>query len=490
VPETIIYDLWNDPTLEYRVGAGMWWISGKTSYQPDLVAVLSDFPGDIYGQVIGKSGEGPWKPNTSYRRRDIRMPDPQLLTNAFRYEVIVAGESGDTQPDWPTTNGATVEDGTVVWKCRSSRFEGGDYTSVFAQAKEIGMRYIEPWEWEFKYGDNSANGVWNAALTDFNNWADSVYNQNLTPPEIPTGLIATAGNAQVELDWDDNVELDLLGYIVYRSLNAGGPYEAVNAGLLSASEYIDDTVANDTTYYYVVTAADASANESGDSSEVSATPSEGNGPVTLLKDGFESDFSLWAGDGATDWTRVTEQARTGVYSANAGSDSNDLVSNNLDASGLSSMTIEFWYRDSYIDGNDNVFLQLFSDDGSYYDEFELGVTWPQHTWQFYTLTIENSGDDAQYFHANFRVKIEGSSIDSGENLWVDDVHIYGTLALEVMEGDLSGDGTVDGTDLQMLRGAMRTSAGDPGFLPDADLDEDGLISFYDYRILYNIISAN
>jgi hypothetical protein len=30
---------------------------------------------------------------------------------------------------------------------------------------------------------------------------------------------------------------------------------------------------------------------------------------------------------------------------------------------------------------------------------------------------------SQYFKTNFRIKFEGSSIDTGENLWIDDVKV-------------------------------------------------------------------
>lgn len=74
---------------ENRVGIGMWWISGKTDYQGKLVALLKDYDGDLYGQVIGRSDQ-------------------------------------------------------------KHRFPNGDYTLVFQQAKELGMRYIEPWNYEFE----------------------------------------------------------------------------------------------------------------------------------------------------------------------------------------------------------------------------------------------------------------------------------------------------------------------------------------------------
>jgi fibronectin type 3 domain-containing protein len=92
------------------------------------------------------------------------------------------------------------------------------------------------------------------------------------PPLAPTGLIATPGNTQVGLDWNDNSEPDLAGYNVYRSQTQGGPYTQVNVSLVSASDYIDPGLTNGTTYYYVVTAVDTASNESGGSAEASATP--------------------------------------------------------------------------------------------------------------------------------------------------------------------------------------------------------------------------
>lgn len=421
VPTTIINDLWNDVTLDQRVGAAMWWISGKTSYQTALVDALTAFPGDIYGQIIGKSSDGPWLPNTSYATGIFRMPNPQPPTNAFRYEVTTAGTTGSTQPVWPTTVGATVTDGSVTWTCRASRFQDGDFTTVFAQAMAIGMRYIEPWEWEFKYGANSANGAWDTTMADYNAWADITFGEDTTPPAPPTGLSAVAGNGLVSLDWTDNSESDLLGYSVLRSTTSGGPYTDISGSLLSTSDFVDATVTNGTTYHYVVTAVDDSANESGYSTQVSATP-EAPPPVTLLDEGFETGFGDWDGNGTTDWDRTTAQKHTGSYSAHAGSSDNNLTTDNLNTSGYSTITVEFWYRDDDIDDGDNIYLQL-SNGSSYANRLELGNTSPEDTWHFATITLNNSGGDAQYFTANFRLRFAGNSIDSGENLWIDDVKV-------------------------------------------------------------------
>jgi hypothetical protein len=95
---------------------------------------------------------------------------------------------------------------------------------------------------------------------------------DVTPPAAPAGLLATAGNAQVALDWSNNVEPDLHHYDVYRSTLPGGPYAKANAAALTASAYTDTGRVNGTIYYYVVRAFDKTGNGSLNSAEISAKP--------------------------------------------------------------------------------------------------------------------------------------------------------------------------------------------------------------------------
>jgi hypothetical protein len=91
---------------------------------------------------------------------------------------------------------------------------------------------------------------------------------------VPTGLTATAGNQQVALTW--NASSGATSYNVGRATATGGPYTTLSSP--TTTNYTDSTVANGTTYYYVVSAAN-SAGTSANSSQVSATPS---GPVTSV----------------------------------------------------------------------------------------------------------------------------------------------------------------------------------------------------------------
>ena len=48
----------------------------------------------------------------------------------------------------------------------------------------------------------------------------------------------------------------------------------------------------------------------------------------------------------------------------------------------------------------------------------------------------------------------------------------------------NGDGNVDGDDRNILRGALRSCTGGSGFVPEADYDRDGCITYNDYRTWY------
>jgi hypothetical protein len=108
VPATVINELYADPALCKRVGLSMWWISGKTSYQPNLINYISNFNGDKYAQVIGRSDQ-------------------------------------------------------------LERFEDSLYSNVFVQAKQLGIRYIEPWPFEFQ------NHTHDSLFQDFNQWSDNIF---------------------------------------------------------------------------------------------------------------------------------------------------------------------------------------------------------------------------------------------------------------------------------------------------------------------------
>lgn len=92
-----------------QIGAAMWWIRGDTDYQPELIDFLRGFSGDIYAQCIGKSN------------------DTGRFATAYEYLAIID------------------------------------------QAKALGVRYLEPWPYEF------TGGFFSAEFSEFNDWADATF---------------------------------------------------------------------------------------------------------------------------------------------------------------------------------------------------------------------------------------------------------------------------------------------------------------------------
>jgi Glycoside hydrolase family 44 len=106
---------------------------------------------------------------------------------------------------------------------------------------------------------------------------------NATPsapaPGAPTGLSATGSNAQVALAWSTSTGAS--SYNVKRSTASGGETLLTN---VATPAFTDSGLTNGTTYYYVVSAM-LPAGESANSTEVSATPTNGASPdVTITVD--------------------------------------------------------------------------------------------------------------------------------------------------------------------------------------------------------------
>jgi len=86
-------------------------------------------------------------------------------------------------------------------------------------------------------------------------------------PTPPSGLIATPGDAKIDLIWQPSPGAD--SYTVFRA-TASPASEVLEVGVIS-SAYTDGSAINGTTYFYRVTATNVSG-ESGFSNETSATP--------------------------------------------------------------------------------------------------------------------------------------------------------------------------------------------------------------------------
>jgi hypothetical protein len=89
------------------------------------------------------------------------------------------------------------------------------------------------------------------------------------------GLEGSVKATTIFLTWGPGSESDLRGYNVYRTDDPDGTYSIANDGLIRGSSYFEDSNLNENQkYYYRVTAADSSGNESLESAmlEISTNP--------------------------------------------------------------------------------------------------------------------------------------------------------------------------------------------------------------------------
>ena len=122
------------------------------------------------------------------------------------------------------------------------------------------------------------------------NWIKTEYNNQLNPgsfitlgpqveyipPTAPQNIVATSlpgGSIRISFDDVDESGSGVASYSIKRSTTQGGPYTQV--GTVTDNEsanysFDDNTVSNNVTYYYVVTAIDGDNNESVISAETSA----------------------------------------------------------------------------------------------------------------------------------------------------------------------------------------------------------------------------
>ncbi|MDC2891212.1 carbohydrate-binding protein [Psychrosphaera algicola] len=122
-----------------------------------------------------------------------------------------------------------------------------------------------------------------------------------TLPAKPTGFTAQMADSGAMLSWNANLETDVTGYHVYRSVNNNSSYQLFAENVASLS-YLDETVIDNNLYFYKVSAVDAEDISYG-SDEISvgelvqAIPGTVEAENWTTMNGFEVEATADAGGG-------------------------------------------------------------------------------------------------------------------------------------------------------------------------------------------------
>ena len=204
------------------------------------------------------------------------------------------GTGGGNPPSAPTGLTATAGDkqvsltwnassGATSYNVKRATTSGGPYTQVAnaTVTNDTDASLTNGTKYYYVVTAVNANG-------ESGNSSEASATPNVVPA-APSGLTATAGNAQVMLAW--SASTGAASYNVYRSIVSGSSYAKISSPTTASST--DSTVTNGTTYYYVVTAVN-SAGESGYSNQVKAIPASGPPDVTITIDGTQTKaISPW-----------------------------------------------------------------------------------------------------------------------------------------------------------------------------------------------------
>lgn len=231
------------------------------------------------------------------KRDTISGTDPFTTHGALTASIRTGGfngnaslENADFQAAATATNVATMSHPTT---------NGANTTGALNAAgrSAINKTGVTQFRLAFASGDNGDNGQ---DYMTFNASNDTVakrptlsvtYTQGgaaIAPPP-PSGVSASAGNTQVVLNWASVT--NTTHYNVKRATVNGGPYTTIASP--TSPGYTDTGRTNGTTYYYVISAANA-AGESGPSSQLIATPSSWTA-ADVGSVGVAGSYSLFSG---------------------------------------------------------------------------------------------------------------------------------------------------------------------------------------------------
>lgn len=200
--------------------------------------------------------------------------------------------------DWTASTGS----GTITYNVYRSIFSGSGYTLI---ATNVSVNsYVDT---TISRGINYYYVIQSANLVGTSNYSTEV---NAISLAMPTSLSISGTTSKINLSWAQVA--GATSYNVYRSTISGN-YVLVTPFNTTTNGYIDTTVIDGTTYFYVVTAVKGSSESSNQSIEVSSMPVAAPGSL-ITSIGASSVTLNWAGPiGATSYN-IYRSTTSGSYS--------------------------------------------------------------------------------------------------------------------------------------------------------------------------------
>ncbi|HEY9172017.1 MAG TPA: fibronectin type III domain-containing protein [Verrucomicrobiae bacterium] len=232
------------------------YVTLATGVSATSYADTSAVNGTTYFYVVSAVNAGGESANSS-----AASATPQVAAPAAPTGLMTTAVDARVKLAWNASTGATS------YNVKRATSANGPFTTIVAGITKPSYNDTPPPGASTYYYVVSAV---NAGGESPNSPAVSVTMPDSATPMAPTGLKAEAGDGgKMKLTWNQSTSPNIVGNKVYRSTTSGGDY-ALIASVSARKSYTDSGLSRGKTYYYAVTALDASGRESAYSQPTSA----------------------------------------------------------------------------------------------------------------------------------------------------------------------------------------------------------------------------